>query len=164
MAISVEEFVSGMQRLAAAVTVVATEVDGARSGLTASAVTSLTAEPPTLLACVNRDAGSHRLLLDAGRFSVNVLAADQEDVAGTFAGLTGVEGPARFSTGAWREGELGLPVLDGALVSFECTVDEVVVRSSHDVFIGAIEAVHLGSGEVEPLLYLDRTFGGFAHG
>ena len=162
MAITVEEFVSGMQRLAAAVTVVATEVDGVRGGLTASAVTSLTAEPPTLLACVNRDAGSHRLLLDAGRFSVNVLARDQEEVAGTFAGFSGLDGPERFSVGAWRAGELGLPVLDGALACFECTVDEVVVRSSHDVFIGAIEAVHLADGRTDPLLYLDRSFGGFA--
>ena len=164
MAITVEEFVSGMQRLAAAVTVVATEAEGVRGGLTASAVTSLTAEPPTLLACVNRDAGSHRLLLEAGRFSVNVLARHQEDVAGTFAGLTGLEGPERFSVGLWRDGALGLPVLEGALASFECSVDEVVVRSSHDVFIGAIEAIHLSAGDVEPLLYLDRSFGGFAGG
>ncbi|NND83709.1 MAG: flavin reductase [Acidimicrobiia bacterium] len=164
MAISADEFVSGMQRLAAAVTVVATEVDGVRGGLTASAVTSLTAEPPTLLACVNRDAGSHRLLLDAGHFSVNVLARDQEEVAGTFAGFSGLEGPDRFTVGDWHTGDLGLPILGGALASFECSVDEVVVRSSHDVFIGAIEAVHLADGDVDPLLYLDRAFGGFSRG
>lgn len=164
MAITTEQFVSGMQRLAAAVTVVATEVDGLRSGLTASAVTSLTAEPPTLLVCVNRDAGSHRRLLAAGRFSVNVLARDQQEVAETFAGFTGAEGPGRFEVGSWRTGDLGLPVLDGALVAFECTVDEVVARSSHDVLIGAIEALHLHDTPVDPLLYLDRSFGGFDDG
>lgn len=163
MPVGLDDFLAGMQRLASAVTIVATEVDGVRAGLTASAVTSLTAEPPTLLACVNRDAGTHGLLLEAGRFSVNLLGRGHEDIAGAFAGFTGLEGPERFEVGSWRAGDHGVPVLEGALASFECLVDEVVVRSSHDVFIGAIEAVHLPEVEVDPLLYLDRAFGGFSN-
>lgn len=161
MPIGLDDFLAGMRRLASAVTVVATAKGSLRGGLTASAVTSLTAEPPTLLACVNRDAGSHPLLLEVGRFSVNVLGRDQEDVAGAFAGFGGLEGAERFDVGTWADGVLGLPVLEGALASFECVVDEVVVRSSHDVLIGTIEAVHLPEVAADPLLYLDRSFGGF---
>lgn len=164
MPIALDDFIAGMQRLAAAVTVVATDADGVRLGLTASAVTSLTAEPPTILASVNREAGSHDLLIEAGRFSVNVLARDQEDVAGAFAGFTGLEGPERFEVGEWSTGSLGMPILAGALVAFECVVDTVVPRSTHDVLIGSIEAVTISDAPIEPLLYVDRSFGGFDGG
>lgn len=150
-----------MQRLAAAVTVVAAGGEGARVGLTASSVTSLTGEPPTLLVCVNRDTGSHPAILDDERFSVNVLSRDQEAVAGVFAGFTGLEGEEKFSAGDWSEGQLGVPVLKGAQVVFECRVDAHFPRSTHDIIVGLIETVHISEEAFEPLLYADRAFGGF---
>lgn len=150
-----------MQRLAAAVTVVAAGDGDSMTGFTASAVSSLTAEPPTLLVCVNREGGSHRTLVEEARFSVNVLADDQADVARAFAGMTGLEGVDRFSVGDWYPGELSLPILVGGLVGFECSLDALYPRSSHDILVGLIEHVHLPDRTVEPLLYVDRRFGRF---
>lgn len=162
MPVDLDLFRRSMQRLAAAVTVVAAGSGTTRTGFTASAVSSLTAEPPTLLVCVNREGGSYRTLVEEARFSVNVLAHDQADVAQAFAGLTGLEGIDRFATGEWTEGESGLPVLAGGLVGFECSLEVLYPRSSHDIIVGRIEHVHLPDRAVEPLLYLDRRFGSFA--
>lgn len=161
VAIDLDLFRSSMQRLAAAVTIVATGSEGGRTGLTASSVTSLTGEPPTLLACVSRDSGSLSALVANGMFSVNVLARDQEDVATAFAGWTGLEGEDRFSVGAWSPGTLGVPLLEGALVGFECVLEARFPRSSHDILVGRIEHVRLPDVALDPLLYVDRAFGGF---
>ena len=160
MPIDIDQFRSAMQRLAAAVTVVATGDEGSRTGLTASAVTSLTGEPPTLLVCINRDTGSHASLVENGRFSVNVLAREHESIASAFAGFTGLEGEDRFTAGSWDAGTLDVPVLVGALVSFECVLDGRYQRSTHDILVGLIEDVHLPDRSIEPLLYANREFGG----
>jgi flavin reductase (DIM6/NTAB) family NADH-FMN oxidoreductase RutF len=157
----VEDFLEGMRRLAAAVTVVTVAHGETRGGLTASAVTSLTADPPMLLACVNRTATSHALIVDAGRFAVNVLPAADAEVAKCFAGMTDLEGPGRFVVGDWRDGDLGQPVLESAVVSFECVIESLVSRSTHDIVIGEVRAVHLGPS-ADPLLYMDRAFGTFS--
>lgn len=156
-----DDFLEGMRRLAAAVDVVTVADGDRRGGLTASAVTSLTVDPPMLLACVNRSASSHALIVDAGRFAVNVLPAGDQGVAAAFAGMTGLEGDDRFSVGEWREGDLGQPILTTALVSFECVIESLVGRSTHDIVIGEVQAVHLGE-KTDPLLYMDRSFGTFA--
>jgi flavin reductase (DIM6/NTAB) family NADH-FMN oxidoreductase RutF len=161
VAIDLELFRSSMQRLAAGVTIVATGSAGDRTGLTASAVTSLTGEPPTLLACVSRDSGSLPALVANGLFSVNVLARDQEAVATAFAGMTGLEGEERFTVGAWSPGLLGVPLLEGALVGFECVLEARFPRSSHDILVGRIDHASLSHGALDPLLYVDRRFGGF---
>lgn len=155
-----DDFFEGMRRLAAAVNIVTVAHGDERGGLTASAVTSLTADPPMLLACVNRTAGSHALIVEAGRFAVNVLPQADVEVAKCFAGMTDLTGDGRFVVGDWREGELGQPILASALVSFECVIESLVGRSTHDIVIGEVRAVHLGP-KAEPLLYMDRAFGTF---
>ena len=161
MAIDLDLFRASMQRLAAAVTVVATGTGDDRTGLTASAVTSLTGEPPTLLACVSRESGSLPAFLENGAFSVNVLSRAQEDVATAFAGMTGLEGADRFTVGVWSSGGTGVPLLEGALVGFECVLEARFPRSSHDILVGRIEHASLSDGALTPLLYVDRRFGGF---
>ena len=156
-----DDFLEGMRRLAAAVNILTVAHGDDRGGLTASAVTSLTAEPPMLLACVNRTAGSHALIVEAGRFAVNVLPASDKGVAECFAGMTDLQGADRFIVGDWRDGDLGLPILGTALASFECVIESLVSRSTHDIIIGEVRAIHLGE-KAEPLLYMDRAFGTFA--
>lgn len=158
---SPEDFFDGMRHLAAAVNVITTSDGTTRGGLTASAVTSLTGEPPMLLACVNRNAGTHGLIESAGRFCVNVLPQSARDIAEVCAGMTGEHGEERFNTGDWREGEIGQPVLASALVAFECEVESFVSRGTHDIVVGTVQAVHIGP-EGDPLLYMDRKFGTFA--
>ncbi|MEV7012068.1 flavin reductase family protein [Streptosporangium sp. NPDC051022] len=149
-----ERFRQGMQRLASGVTVVTTsDLDGTRYGITATAVCSLTADPPTLVACVNRGTRVGLALPDTGYFCVNVLAHDQRDVAEVFAGAPG----ERFGTGSWTRLTTGAPVLEGALASFDCRTDVIVERSTHYLVIGAVVDAAVGA-DGSPLLYHSRRF------
>lgn len=155
-----ERFVEAMSSLAAAVSVITVITPGAgRTGMTATAVTSLSAEPPMLVACLNRSSSVARALPTVGWFAVNVLAADQEDVATVFAGRTGAGGEARFVTGHWRVHPRGVPVLDGAVATFVCTAANAMHQSTHTVVIGSVDDVVLPAGDqVVPLMYHRRRF------
>jgi flavin reductase (DIM6/NTAB) family NADH-FMN oxidoreductase RutF len=149
-----------MRALAGAVTVLATVHAGRRWGLTATAVCSLSAEPPRLLACVNQGGASFAAFQASRTFAVNVLADGQFTVAERFAGRDGGAGD-RFSTGAWHEGVLGLPVIAGAAGTFECRVAEIIDAGTHAILIGDVAAVRT-SDDGRPLLYCDGRFTGLA--
>lgn len=134
-AVAVDAFKRGMRRLAGAVTIVTTAHDGEASGLTATAVTSLTAEPPQLLVCVNRSAAAHELIGKGQRLCVNVLSLEHRGLAGRFAGLDGVHGPERFAAGDWTRLATGAPVLADALAAFDCVVADRVDVATHTIFI-----------------------------
>lgn len=151
------DFRVGMRTLAGAVTVLATFYEGRRWGLTATAVCSLSAEPPRLLACVNQRGTSYPAFAASRRFTVNVLAEDQFAVAERFAGIDATPGD-RFVAGAWSAGQLeDLPVLEGAVSVFECRVPEMIDAVTHAVLIGDIVAVR-ANPEARPLLYCDGRF------
>ena len=161
MSIDAAAFKAGMRQLAAGVTVVASHWQGERRGLTATAVCSLTAEPPSLLACLGKSTGTCEMVRAAGAFSVNVLAQEQDRIARIFAGMAPDVTGDRFLEGDWYQGEGGMPVLPGALASFECLVSEALEQSTHFVFIGRVRAVHLRDAPARPLLYAAGGFGGF---
>lgn len=147
-------FRAGMSRLAGGVTVVAGGADGDRAtwrGMTATAVCSLTPEPPSLVVCVDRTGGTYRQVRRYGSFSVNVLAAQHAGLAAAFAGRRGVTGAQRFASARWRTGALGVPVLTDALACFECRLTQCVPFGTHALLIGGIEAA--GCSDDEPLVY-----------
>ena len=108
------DFIAGMRRLAAGVTIVTARLDEVRAGLTATAVCSLTAEPPRLLACVHREADAHGLILDSRLFAVNLLTPAHQALSDHFGGRDESHGPTRFSVGAWAVGATGVPILTDA--------------------------------------------------
>ncbi|WP_330330988.1 flavin reductase family protein [Streptomyces sp. NBC_00536] len=139
------DFRAGMKQLASAVSVIATgsEADPAAwRGMTATAVCSLCAEPPSLVVCLNQQTGTYRQLRENGLFSVNVLADRDVHLAQTFAGQHGLAGADRFTTGDWAPGRLGVPVLGSALAAFECRVVQTVEYGTHCLLIGNIETIH----------------------
>lgn len=152
-------FLTAMSSLAATVCVIAAASPaGERTGMTATAVCSLSTEPPQLLACVNRTASLARLLETTGWFSVSVLAGDQEAVAATFAGRTGKSGSERFS-GSWSQHATGTPVLAGAAAVCVCHVSASLRQASHLVVIGRVLDVILPEHEPpSPLMYHLRRF------
>jgi flavin reductase (DIM6/NTAB) family NADH-FMN oxidoreductase RutF len=150
-------FKAGMQRLAAAPCVLTTQYEDRRFGLTASAVCSLTADPPTLIACVNESAEAWRAIDASGRICVNVLAASQVEIAQRFAGMLGHRGEARFEGLEWDLLASGAPVLRGALAAFDCTVAERVRWSTHTAFICRVEAATVNDAG-DPLVYANRQF------
>jgi flavin reductase (DIM6/NTAB) family NADH-FMN oxidoreductase RutF len=152
-------FRQGMRALAGAVAVLAVEDQHhGCCGLTATAVCSFSATPPSLLACVNRQSAMTAILRDGAVFSVNLPAPDQEHVARAFGGMTAAKGAARFAAGSWVRGESGAPMLVGARGVFECHVGEIITRASHLIVIGLVTAVTLDREDRQPLLYADGRF------
>lgn len=157
MPVDSDSFKSGMRQLAASVCLVTTRNEaGVRSGLTATAVCSVSADPPTLLVCVNQQNGSYSAIRESGKFAVNVLAAKNQDLSDRFA--SAVSGDERFDHGQWSELVTGAPVLDSALVNFDCIVRSFVDVGSHGVFFGEVQAVRV-SDETDPLLYSKGRYG-----
>lgn len=150
--ITAESYRALMRHQAGAVTVVATEHAGVRAGLTATAFSSLSDSPPTILVCINRTAGAHDVILTSRVFSVNILAADQQAVAERFSGGSGVRGAQRFEGSPWISLATGAPVLDGALANLDCRLAEHHRFSTHSIFIGNVIDGRTRA-EAEPLLY-----------
>jgi flavin reductase len=151
-----DHFKLGMRRLASGVSLITTVSGGVRHGLVATAVSSVTADPPTLLVCINRTASAHAHVEAAGIFSVNVLADGHEDVAARFS--SPVDREKRFEIGEWREIATGAPALVNSLVSFDCEVRQVVPYQSHDIFLAEIVGVELWADAISPLVYLDGRY------
>ena len=151
--IPADEFRANMRHLAGAVTVIATGVIGHRFGLTATAVCSLADDPATLLVCVNRSATAHDVISKNRNFSVNLLADDQEAIAGRFAGRAGLKGEARFEGGDWRTLATGAPTLVDAVATFDCEVNQEHVFATHTIFIGRVVAA-AARDCADPLIYL----------
>jgi flavin reductase (DIM6/NTAB) family NADH-FMN oxidoreductase RutF len=153
-----EAFRSAMRRLASGVALITTSHEGRRFGMTATAVTSLSMEPPSLLVCVNQSASVHVPIASRGAFCVNLLSAAQADLGSLFSVKPG--GEARFQHGTWVEDEDGLPILEGSQASISCKVTLVTSHGTHTIFAGEVLRVKCLSA-IDPLLYLDGSFGRF---
>ena len=140
-------------------TVVTTWDDDARpTGLTASAVSSVSLDPPLVLVCVAHTSQSHPAFRRGGTFAVNVLSSDQETVARRFASPS-LSGAEKFEGVAYRLGVLGLPVLTDALAEFECAIVHAYPGGDHTIFVGQVEAADCrGDAGREPLLYYRGRF------
>lgn len=153
-------FRRGMRSLPGAVCVIAANgSDGAPIGLTATSVTSLSADPPSLLVCVNRSAQIASSLSAGAHFSVNLLAAGQREVAEAFGGQRVAKGIARFAFGGWYRSEAEVPLLAGANASFECEVAELHDFATHHVVIGAIHDIRMPDVAAPALIYHDGCYG-----
>ena len=123
-------------------------------GMTVSAVSSLSMDPPMLLACLNTSSRTQDVVTRTGVFAVNILAHDQGELAARF---------ARSATGrqvrrsGLPAGATGVPLLDGALAVVECRVAEVVTGGTHRVFLGRV--LHAEATEGSPLAYFRGRFG-----
>ena len=143
---SPKEFRDAMRALVGKCSVI-TVGDGDRaSGLVVTSAISLSAEPPLLLACVNRSSSSHPLLVEYGRFGWSSLGAAHQQVAERFSGFGGVSGAARYEGAEWDVAETGARLLRGAPAAFDCTVEEMIDRATHTILIGRVRAVRLTAG------------------
>ena len=154
--ISVDEFRLGMRHLTAAVTLVTSEFQEIKAGLTATAVCSVTAEPPSVLACVNRTTSAHEIIEKSGAFCVNVLSRSQVNLSDIF-GWGDAKQSERFKHGSWTHLKTGAPALENAIVNFDCILDQQIPHGTHDVLIGRIVALKVNSHD-QPLLYGDATY------
>jgi len=148
-----DSFRSAMRHVAATVYAVTTGRVGERHGILATAVSSLSFAPPSLLVCVNRAASLHEPLACAETFCVNVLGLGNREIAEVFEHARGEE---RFAVGDWREVH-GVPVLANAQSWFICRTRHRHEFGTHTIFIGElIDANH--REDAAPLTYFDRHY------
>jgi flavin reductase (DIM6/NTAB) family NADH-FMN oxidoreductase RutF len=145
-----------MRHQAGAVTIIAVGEPGSRTGLTATAMCSLTDTPPMILICVNRNASAHSPIKAMKSFSVNVLSADQTELARRFSTKV-VEGENRFDAHDWTTMVTGAPVLNGAIASLDCELADEHQFETHSIFIGRIRDGHFRE-DARPLLYFRGDF------
>jgi flavin reductase len=155
--VDVHPFREAMSRLGAAVHVITSAGPAGRTGVTATAVTSVSDQPATLLVCLNRRSQATPLVSANGVFCVNTLNASEEAIADLFAGRPKVAVEERFATGEWITLATGSPVLASAVVAFDCRLVEVKAVASHNVIFGAVVAVRLGPPN-SALVYHEREY------
>jgi flavin reductase (DIM6/NTAB) family NADH-FMN oxidoreductase RutF len=155
-----DQFVQAMAAAAFGVSIVTTQGATGKFGLTVSAVSSLSAEPPLLLACINRKNVISDAITKNKSFAVNMLSELQASLAKTFAGRPeqGLQA-YDFTQGTWSDEEGAAPVLLNAAANFICHLESFHDAGTHRIFIGRVlEAQHNGA---LPLVYSHRKFGKF---
>jgi len=153
------QFLEGMSRAAASVSVVTTDGASGRGGVTVSAMTSISAdgEAPTMLTCLNASSSALPLVLENGCFCINVLRIGQTDISDVFSSRRPAPGGDKFNSVQVGTLATGAPVLTEALVSFDCTLISAERHGTHHICIGAVEAVRVAS-DGDPLLYGMRKY------
>jgi flavin reductase len=152
-----KSFTNAMRRAVSSVSIVTTDGEHGRYGLTVSSMTSVSAEPPMLLICINRNSLAHDAIVANRRFAINVLAAHHQDVAAAFAGSTTL-GPAYdFESGAWSVTASGLPRLVAPAAIFECELESSIDAGTHSIFLGRV--THAEGRDIAPLAYSNREYG-----
>ena len=148
-------FRQAMRRVASTVNIITICVDGQPMGITATAMSSLALDPPSLLVCINRAASLYGSIKDVSHFSVNVLHRDQEHLAQMFADRE--KHALRFATG-WHIDCARPPRLADAQASILCRRIDHHQFGTHSIFIGVVEDVVVRD-EIDPLVYLDGRYG-----
>ncbi|MGZ8164520.1 MAG: flavin reductase family protein [Methylobacter sp.] len=150
MTVSVDDFKKALQLWASGVTVVTTQSEKfGVQGMTVTAFSSVSIDPPQILVCINEAADTGEGINTSQSFAVNILNSAQQDVSNQFAGGSSQE--QRFENTSWKAGTTGAPILNDSLVSLECKVIEKVRAGSHWIIIGEVEDCVCRTGT--PLLY-----------
>jgi len=150
-----EAFRDAMRRFATTVSIISCASEGRRYGMSVTAITSLSAAPPSLLVCVNKSAATHRVLSRGGRFCVNVLRSSHAGLSQAFSGK--LKGEERFRFGNWRETGDGLPFLADAQANLFCEIARIMDYATHTIFIGQVYFAQVEQ-DVDPLLYQDGRY------
>ena len=146
--VTADDFRKVLGHFASGVTVISTcDSDGRPTGLTASAFTSLSLEPPLILVCVAHKSQSYPSIVERGRFAVNFMRREQEDISRKFA----TSRLDKFDGVPHRISELGLPILTEALAYVECVIVATHIEGDHTIFIGRVDGC--GTTDGMPLMY-----------
>jgi flavin reductase (DIM6/NTAB) family NADH-FMN oxidoreductase RutF len=145
--LSTDDFRGAMRHLVGGVSVITAGRDDDITGMTVTSVSSLSIDPPTLIVSINLMSSTWPLLQRYGFFGVNILTADQIDIAERFAGKGGLKGRDRFAGGEWVTRASSAPLLVGALAAIDCEVEEVIERHSHVIVIGRVRDLLLSNRE-----------------
>jgi len=141
-------------RWATGVTIVTARADDRIHGMTVSAFTEVSLDPPLVLVCIDRASNTQPLIAQGGVFAVNILARDQEPLARRFASVEAED--RRFQDLHCETGVTGAPLLVGSIASLDCRLETAHEAGDHIIFIGAVVGLQVSGGE--PLLFYDRRY------
>lgn len=149
------DYRDAMAFLTTAVSVVTTDGQAGRYGITASAVCSVTDTPPTLLVCVNQSSSAHPPFLINKKMAVNVLTARHEHISKAFASKMSPE--ERFAQADWTTFVTGAPILKDALSCFDCEIEQTHDVGTHTILVCRVVALKRGQ-EKHALAYFNRSY------
>ena len=148
MPVSSADFRSALSRFASGVTVVTTKDESRKQfGITVSAFCSVSLEPPLVLICIEKMAGSHHAFEQSGRFTVNILADNESALSEHFASLI----EDKFAGIDFAVDEHGIPILQGSIATLQCSLFKSLDGGDHSIFIGLVD--HVIVRDAEPLIY-----------
>lgn len=151
-AIVIADFKLAMRRLASTITLITSGRDETWTGMAATAIMSVTTDPPTLVIAVNTTASVHPVIAETGSFCVNLLGAAHDAMVPVFSGA--MKGSERFRHGEWRTSVGGLPVLADAVSSLVCVVTDRMDVETHSLFVGKVIEID-NHPRIDPLLWID---------
>ena len=155
--IEAQDYRDAMSRFAGAVHVITTDGRVGRRGTTIIAACSVSDEPPTVLACLNRNNPKNDAFLENGNFALNTLAVKHEPLSVAFSGVTGLSPDERFALGAWETLTSGAPVLSDAIAAFDCELIDTKDLATHRILFGRVTGLRIGDS-LRPLIYHDRAY------
>jgi len=147
-----------MGHFATGVSVVTTLDRDQPAGITVNAFSSVSLEPPLVMVALDRRRFITPMVRRFGRYAVNVLGADQQQLSDCFAHAPVSPGREEFCGAAWHAGPTGLPLIDGAIATLECATIETFSAGDHDLFIGRVDSLEQHREGFPPLLYFRRRY------
>ncbi len=155
--VDVADYTDAMASAVTGVSVVTTDGVAGRFGITVSSVSSVSADSPLVLVCINRRSPACSAVHANRVFCINLLSTQQQELGNTFSGRPSRGQPFDFAGVAWSEGLSGAPHFEGAVATFDCVVEQTHEAGSHNLFIGRVVAV--SGSAADPLLYTRRAYG-----
>jgi flavin reductase (DIM6/NTAB) family NADH-FMN oxidoreductase RutF len=150
MAVAADEFRRALARLAGGVTVVTSRgLNGSPYGLTATAVASVSLDPPLVMACIDRQSHTHTAIETSGLFALNFLRGSQEELARRFASRR----DDKFIGIGSHTAETGAPILTDALAWCDCSLEQAVPAGDHTIFVGRVQVAAAAEDDDRPLVY-----------
>ena len=146
-----------MAHYAGHVQLVTTAFQGTRRGVTVTAACSVSDNPPTLLACLNRSNPNNQIFLQSRVFAVNTLAVQHQAMAAAFAGFDGKSADERFAMAEWDSLVTGSPALSDARAVFDCRLTEHKIMATHMILFGEVVGLRIGNG-APSLMFMDRKW------
>ena len=153
-----DTFRTVMGHFVTGITVVTTLQDGQPRGITVNALTSVSLEPPLVVVALDRRRFITPSVHETGRYAVNVLSEVQQALSDCFAGAAVTPDRDAFCGAAWTPGPTGLPLIDGAIATLECSVTRVFQAGDHELFVARVDSVGNAEPHPMPLLYYRRQY------
>jgi flavin reductase (DIM6/NTAB) family NADH-FMN oxidoreductase RutF len=156
--VAAEDFKKALARWATGVTVVTARAGEKIHGMTVSAFTEVSLDPPLVLVCADKTSNAHEVIAEGRVFAVNILAREQEALSNRFASKRDED--RRFQGLDWDTALTWAPLLPGSVAALDCRVVAVHDAGDHVIYVGRVEALRLAEGR-DPLLYHAGSYGGF---